>query len=91
MVGSSELLVGDDPLATMGRFRAWLTALEAGRIQVELIMAVSRTRSAEWLADVLDRTMPLFDEKLLVGLAIVGLAGAWSSCGAPAGSVDPRS
>ena len=79
MVGSSEILDGDDPLGTMKDFRAWLTALEAGRIQVELIMAVSRTRSAEWLADVLDRTMPLFDEKLLVGLAVAG----WPERGHP--------
>ena len=71
MVGSSELPHGEDALASMEEFRQWLARIEDGRIQVEFLLAFSRTRPAEWLDALLDRTLPFLENRLLVGLAVI--------------------
>ena len=76
MIGSSEL--PDDP-EEMTRFREWLTALEGGRIQIELLLAVSRVRSVERNSALLVGAKRFFDARELVGVAIAG----WPEDGHP--------
>jgi len=79
MVGSSTLPGPGESLDGLRRFREWLTELEGGRIQVELLVAVSRTRSHQWLDHLIDGLIPMCDEGLVVGLAIAG----WPEQGYP--------
>jgi adenosine deaminase len=77
MVGSSEL--PRDP-EEMAQFRQWLNGIEAGRIQIELLLAVNRTRPPEHFRSVLQIASPYFDSGALVGVAIAG----WPEQGYPA-------
>jgi adenosine deaminase len=60
-------------------FRAWLTEVENGRIQVELVPAFSRTRAPESLDGLVDRWIRLREAGLIVGVAIAG----WPETGYP--------
>jgi adenosine deaminase len=80
IVGSSEVPDGPDALDRMRAFRSWLDEREAGRIQMEIVLAVSRVRDVEEVRGVIDRRLALFDAGLLVGIAVAG----WPEQGKPA-------
>jgi adenosine deaminase len=82
MVGSSEL---PDDLADLTRLRRRLDALEAGRIRVELLVAVNRRRSLASMEALLSRLEPCFERRELVGVAIAG----WPEQGRPVAALRP--
>jgi adenosine deaminase len=79
MIGSSEL-PRTDATSAMRAHRRWLDRLAAGRIEVQLVLAVSRMRTPESMAALCQSALPLFDERLLVGIALAG----WPEAGRPA-------
>jgi adenosine deaminase len=73
MLGTSELPPDDGRLVEAFReFREFVTGLEAGRIQVEFLVAVRRNVSLERLEWIVDRCLRLHEAGLLFGLALAG-------------------
>jgi adenosine deaminase len=73
MLGTSELpRDAGRSVEEFGKFRAYVNGLEAGKIQVEFLVAVARNRPPEWLEKVADRVIPLREANLLFGVALAG-------------------
>ncbi len=73
MLGTSELpRDGGRLVEAFAEFREFVTELEAGRIQVEFLVAVGRQATLERLEWVADRAIRLREAGLLFGLALAG-------------------
>ncbi|MBU1433097.1 hypothetical protein KKF91_21375 [Myxococcota bacterium] len=73
MIGSSEIPRDHEEMrAQLGAFRAWLDTLEAGRVQIELLMAFGRDRSPEAVDEIITRALALYEMGLIVGVALAG-------------------
>lgn len=73
MLGTSELPRDDGRLIEeFSRFREYVNGLEAGRIQVEFLVAVARNRPPERLEMLADRLIRLREANLLFGVALAG-------------------
>jgi adenosine deaminase len=80
MLGSSEL--PRDPGELVDKFRAFrefVTGLEGGQIQVEFLVAFSRTVTPERAEQIAERVLKLHAAGLLMGVAIAG----WPEQGRP--------
>ena len=59
-------------ISRMHSFRQWLSAREEGQIQVELLVAIGRNRSADAVEEIADRLLLLYEAGLIVGMALSG-------------------
>ncbi len=80
MIGTSELPPPPSAIDELTAFRSWLDARCAGRIRIELLVALNRVRPAEWLARFADDYAPLFAAGLIAGVNVAG----WPEQGHPA-------
>ncbi len=73
MIASGELPVDtSEAVEKVGAFREWVNQQEGGAIQVEFLVAISRSLSPEAMAVVADRVLRLYEAGLIVGIAIAG-------------------
>ncbi|MEX0785260.1 MAG: hypothetical protein WD939_01355 [Dehalococcoidia bacterium] len=72
-IGSSELPRDQsEAVERMQEVRQWLNQEEAGRIQVELLVAFSRHRPPEFAEQLAERLLPLHEAGLIAGVVVAG-------------------
>jgi len=52
--------------------REWVTAQEAGEVQIEFLVALARQKSPEAIAHLAERVLALYERGLIAGVALVG-------------------
>jgi adenosine deaminase len=72
-IGGSELPL--EPAAAveqLAAFRAWVTAQEAGQVQVEFLLVLNRARPPDVIAQAADRVLALHAAGLIAGVMLAG-------------------
>jgi adenosine deaminase len=73
MIGSSEIPKDHEEMKDrVGAFRAWLDTTEAGRLEVELLVAFGRNRGAAEVDEIVGRLIVLHETGWIAGVALAG-------------------
>jgi adenosine deaminase len=73
MIASSEIPADEvEAVEKLRAFRGWVNEQEAGRVQIEFLVAFARLRSPESLEQLAVKIVALYQAGLIVGIALAG-------------------